>query len=260
MSLSGAAMIAVWFRFYGPLNDFVAPLRRQQTFRHRLAGPSSVKDAIEAVGVPHPEVDLIVVDGAAAGFEYRVQDGDRVSVYPVFRRIDLTGAGRVGVAPATPIRFVIDVHLGKLCSLLRLAGLDTVIEDQDDIAAGRSARERRVLLTRDVGLLKRSIVECGYWVRQTDPPRQFVEVLERYGLADAMAPFTRCLRCNTLLAAADLAQVAARLQPRTRETFREFHECPGCGRVYWRGAHYERLVVALERARAAAGGIRRGSS
>jgi len=253
-------MMSVWFRFYGPLNDFVAPLRRQRTFRYQLAGPASVKDTIEAIGVPHPEVDIIVVNGTVAGFDYRLRDGDRVSVYPAFRRIDVDDAGRVGVAPPSPVRFVIDVHLGKLGSLLRLAGFDTVVEEQDDVAAERSARERRVLLTRDVGLLKRSIVETGYWVRQTDPARQFTEVLERYGLVEAMAPFTRCLRCNTPLAAAEPAHVAGRIPPRTRETFREFRECPECGRVYWRGSHYERLVTALERARDAAGRIRQGPS
>src|SRR5690606_36010541 len=101
--LRGPPLMSVWFRFYGSLNDFVAPLRRQRTFRYPLAGPSSVKDAIEAVGVPHPEVDLIVVNGTAVGFEYRLRDGDRVSVYPLFRRIDLAGAGRVGVAPPAPL-------------------------------------------------------------------------------------------------------------------------------------------------------------
>jgi uncharacterized protein with PIN domain len=242
--------IAVWFRLYGQLNDFVMPLRRQRSFRHEVAASATIKDTIEAIGVPHPEVDLIVVNGAAVDFAYRLREGDRVSVYPRFRAIDLAGAGRVGIAPALPIRFVIDVHLGKLASLLRLAGFDALVVNEDDVAAEVSAREGRVLLTRDVGLLKRSVVASGYWVRAANPERQFIEAIDRFDLLEGMAPFTRCLRCNTPLVAAAASEVSARILPRTKELFADFRECPGCGRVYWRGSHYERLVALLERARA----------
>lgn len=245
--------MTVSFRFYAQLNDFLSPLRRHRRFRYEVAGPASIKDAIEAIGVPHPEVDLMVVDRTAVDFTYRLRGGDRVSVYPVFRTIDLSGSGRVGVEPVRPVRFVVDIHLGKLASLLRLAGFDAVIVLEDAEAAEMSARDRRVLLTRDVGLLKRALVVTGYWVRQTDPERQFVEVLERYDLAGGMDPFTRCIRCNTPLVPADPSVVAGKVLARTRETFNEFHECHRCGRVYWRGSHYERLLAVLDRVRARVG-------
>ena len=180
------------FRFYGPLNDFLPWQFRHNRFMHPLRGPASVKDAIEALGVPHPEVDVIVVNGQAADFSYRMQDGDDVAVYPAFHSVDITGLRRVGTDPPQPVRFVLDIHLRKLAALLRLAGFDARLLADDAEVAKVSAREGRVALTRDVGLLKRSIIEHGYWVRQTNPELQFVEVLQRFDLANRMDPFVRC--------------------------------------------------------------------
>jgi uncharacterized protein with PIN domain/sulfur carrier protein ThiS len=236
-------------RFYGQLNDFLPRGLRGRRFTHPLRAPTSVKDAIEALGVPHPEVDLIVVNGEPADFEHRLEGGEDVAVYPPFRSLDVGGLRRVGCGPPLPMRFVLDVHLRKLASLLRLAGFDTVLRTDDADVASVSTEEGRVALTRDVGLLKRSAVRHGYWVRQTDPELQLAEILARYGLADRMAPFVRCMRCNTLLESVDADSVADRLLPDTRACFRHFHRCPGCERIYWRGSHYDRLVRLLDGAR-----------
>jgi len=208
-----------------------------------------VKDAIEALGVPHPEVELILVNGRSEDLAYRLQPNDRVSVFPTFRSIDLAGLPRVGVRPPEPARFAVDVHLGKLASLLRLAGFDAVTLEDDADVAKTAAREGRVVLTRDVALLKRAVLRYGYWIRYTDRELQFAEVLERFALLDRMDPFTRCLRCNTPLVSADIATIAEQLLPRTRAAFRQFWRCPGCARVYWRGSHFDRLARVLERAR-----------
>jgi uncharacterized protein len=242
----------VWFRFYAQLNDFLPAQWRFGRFARPLHAPASIKDVIESLGVPHPEVDVITVNGEATNFTYRVRDGDHISVYPVFRSMDVAGLPRVGTDPPRPVRFALDIHLRKLASLLRLAGFDAVLLTDDGEVAEVSAREGRVALTRDVGLLKRTIIQHGRWIRVTDPERQFVEVLERFGLAGDMHPFTRCMECNTPLVAAQAADVADRLPPGTRDAFREFHRCPGCNRVYWQGSHYTRLVTLLERARASA--------
>ena len=236
------------FRFYGQLNDFLPWQFRHCRFRHAFRGPASVKDAIEAIGVPHPEVDVIVVNGHAADFSYRMQDGDDIAVYPRFHSVDITGL-RVGTDPPQPVRFVLDIHLRKLAALLRLAGFDALLRSDDAEVAEVSAMERRVALTRDVGLLKRSIIQHGYWVRHTNPEWQLVEVLHRFELADRMDPFVRCMECNTLLVPADVEAIAERLPPGTRECFSQFHRCPGCDRIYWQGSHYDRLVQALEHAR-----------
>jgi uncharacterized protein with PIN domain len=242
-------MIEVTFRFYGRLSDFLPPRHRQHRFSHAVPGPASVKDAIEALGVPHPEVDVVLVNGKGEDFAYRLVDRDDVSVYPVFRSIDVAGLARAGSEPPQPVRFVLDTHLRKLASLLRLSGFDAILLEDDADVANVSARDGRVALTRDVGLLKRSLVRYGYWVRHTDPELQLAEVLERFDLADRMEPFSRCLRCNTPVAAVDAETVSDRLSPRTRMSFQEFRHCPGCGRIYWQGSHYGRLTALIQRAR-----------
>jgi uncharacterized protein len=236
------------FRFYAQLNDFLPAAWRRGRFKYPLRAQASVKDVIEAIGVPHPEVDLITVNGEPADFTYRMRDGDHVCVYPAFQHLDIKGARR-GSDPPRPVRFALDVHLRKLASLLRLGGFDAVLLTEDAEVAEVSAVEGRVALTRDVGLLKRSIIRHGYWIRQTNPELQFVEVLERFDLADHMEPFVRCMECNALLVPVEAEAVAKRLPPGTRECFSRFHRCPGCDRIYWEGSHYVRLVQLLERAR-----------
>ena len=248
-------MIEVTFRCYAQLNDFLPARHRQRRFTHVITAPASVKDAIEALGVPHPEVDVILINGKSEDFAYRLGDGDDVSVYPAFRSIDIAGLRRTGGDPPEPVRFVLDAHLGKLASLLRLTGFDAVLRADDADVANTAACQGRVALTRDVGLLKRSIVLYGYWVRHTDPELQLAEVLERFDLVDRMEPFARCLRCNTPLVSADADAVSGQLPPRTRTQFEQFHRCPGCGRIYWRGSHYIRLVQLIERARERLSGV-----
>lgn len=239
-------MSAVWFRFYGELNDFLRPARRARRFAQPLRAPSSVKDTIESLGVPHPEVDVIVVNGQAVDFGYLLRDGDRVAVYPRFRSIDLGGLPRVGEPVPDPVRFVLDIHLQKLASLLRLAGFDATVPDEDAAIARAGRREARVVLTRDLELLKRNEVRWGYWVRSTDPARQFQELVRRFELARRARPFSRCLCCNEPLRPVAKDDVIDRLPPRTRAEFDRFHVCETCGRVYWRGSHYQRLSRFLE--------------
>ena len=242
-------MILLTFRFYGELNDFLPLAYRYHQFGCAIRAPAPVKDAIEALGVPHPEVDVLLINGRNDEFSCRLRDGDRVAVYPAFRSIDLGGLPRLGGDPPAPVRFVADVHLGRLAAFLRLCGFDTLVDDDDAEVAGIGARDARVVLTRDVGLLKRTIIHYGYWVRRTDPEHQLAEVLARFGLVDRMQPFTRCLECNTLLVPADADSVADRLPARTRENFQQFHECTACGRVYWPGSHYTRLRDLIDRVR-----------
>jgi uncharacterized protein with PIN domain len=242
-------MIEVTFRFYAQLNDFLPARCRHRRFTHVMSARASVKDAIEAIGVPHSEADVILINRRTEDFAYRLSDGDDVAVYPAFRTIDVAGLRRAGADPPQPVRFVLDAHLGKLASFLRLSGFDAVLCADDADVANTAARESRVALTRDVGLLKRSIVVYGYWVRHIDPEVQLAEVLDRFDLVHRMEPFARCLRCNTPVVRVDAETVADRLPPRTRESFETFHQCPGCGRIYWQGSHYGRLVRLIERAR-----------
>jgi uncharacterized protein with PIN domain/sulfur carrier protein ThiS len=243
-------MTNVTVRVYGPLNDFLPPQRRQITLPQGVLGHPSVKDLIESLGIPHPEIDLILVNGTSVPFHYLVQNGDRIAAFPRFTTLDIGMLTRVRPPPLDSVRFVADVHLGRLARHLRLAGLDTAYrEDADDRAlADLADREGRILLTRDQGLLKRRNVAHAYFVRETHPHRQFVEVLRRFGPLD-LRPFARCLRCNEVLRAVPKSAVDAALLPRTRQQYDEFYTCGRCGRVYWKGSHWKRLKHALDAAR-----------
>jgi uncharacterized protein with PIN domain len=251
--MDGPPAKRVFCRFYAELNDFLPPDVRQRPLARRLDAPGSVKDVIESFGVPHPEVDLILVNGRPADFGCQVGPGDRVAVYPRFRRLAASGPPLRAAWAGEP-RFLLDVHLGRLASYLRLAGFDAAYaRDATDAALAAASREEgRALLTRDRGLLKRREVERGYWVRETAPRRQLAEVLQQFDLAGRLRPLARCGRCNGRLTPVERAAVEADLPPRMRREHHEFHRCDRCGRVYWRGSHVARIERLL--ARAIAGG------
>ncbi len=189
------------FRFYSELNDFLPPERKFRDSVLSFFTNTSVKDAIEAFGVPHTEVDLVLVNGESVDFSRAVGDGDRVSVYPVFEALDISPIERVRPTPLRVTRFVLDVHLGRLAAYLRMLGFDTLYSNTatDQELARLSADEGRILLTRDWGLLKRSVVTHGHAVRATASREQVAEIVERFDLAGSIQPFVRCLRCNGLL-------------------------------------------------------------
>ena len=244
-------MPVVTIRFYAELGDFLPTDRRQVPFAHALKERASIKDVIESLGVPHTEVDLILVNGESVDFSYHVQDGDRISVYPVFESFDVTPLVRVRPEPLREPRFVLDTHLGKLAGYLRLLGFDTLYRNDyaDPLLVQISHRERRILLTRDRGLLKHRLVTHGHYVWETDPQRQIVEVLRRFDLARAIAPFCRCMRCNGRLQPIAKDRVADRLLPKTRQYYDDFSLCMGCGNLYWKGSHHERMLRFVESVR-----------
>ncbi len=238
-------MAQAWFRFYGELNDFLPPARRQRSFSHQFDLSAPVKDMIEGFGVPHPEVELILANGRSVGFDYLVRDGDRISVYPVFESFDVSPLVKVRPAPLRETRFVLDTHLGRLAAYLRLLGFDTLYRnDAGDHELARLAGEGRILLTRDAGLLKHGSVTHGYFIRETEPRRQVAEVVRRFQLERHMRPFTRCLRCNQVLERLE-GDPPACVPAGVRERYTEFWRCPGCGRHYWQGSHYWRMQAWL---------------
>lgn len=238
------------FRFYQELNDFL-PLDRRgaQDVPFSFVVPPTVKDAIESLGVPHVEVDLIVVDGQSVDFDRRLHDGDRVAVYPVFEGIDLSPIVCLRPAPLRRTAFIADVHLRKLARLLRLLGFDTVHSNDygDAEIAARSLEEGRTILTRDRQLLKRGTVTHGYWVRSVDPVEQAREVVRRFDLARNVEPLTRCPVCNGALRPVEKAAVLDRIPPKTAAWLDEYRECESCGKLYWHGTHAERLESLVDR-------------
>jgi uncharacterized protein with PIN domain len=237
-------------RVYGELNDFLPAADRYQTLVCPFDRGATVKDFIESHGVPHTEIDLVLVNGESVDFGCPLNDGDRVAAYPVFEAFDIAPVTRVRPEPLRVTRFVIDVHLGRLARYLRLAGFDTLYDRQldDGDLAEVSRAEKRVLLTRDQGLLKRRSVTHGYFVRSTVPARQLAEVVARFDLRRLVQPFSRCMSCNGLLLAADRADVEADVPARSHQHFDAFLRCSSCRRVYWRGSHYPHLKQILSSA------------
>jgi uncharacterized protein with PIN domain len=244
-----ASVVTADFRFYGELNVFVAPVRRQRTFACACARDATVKHMVEALGVPHTEVGLLLVNGGPARFERPLRDGDRVAVYPRFACFDV-GA----LAPSSPalpaFRFVADAHLGGLARLLRTAGFDTLYDNRfaDDRIESLAIDEARLVLTRDRELLKRRAIEHGCYVHALRPQAQLAEVAGRLGLGAAAAPFTLCLHCNAPLRAVAKALILDRLPPMVRAHQHDFSTCDVCNRVYWKGSHWSRMAAVLEAA------------
>jgi len=236
-------------RFYAELNDFLPAALRQHEFERPFDGRPAVKDLIESAGVPHTEVDVILVNGVSVGFEHPIESGDRIAVYPVFEAIDVSPVQRLRPAPLRETRFVLDGHLGKLARALRLLGFDSDYERNMSDAAliERAVAGRRIILTRDRELLKTKRVTHGYWLRSTDPAQQIVEVLDRFDLRGSARPFTRCTVCNGPLVKAAFEDVAAWVPSRVREHCRDYTRCAACGKVYWKGTHVDRLEAFVER-------------
>ncbi len=233
----------VYLRFYEELNDFLPRARRKKEFTREIPETTSVKDLIEGCGVPHTEVDLILVNGESVDFSRKVRDGDRVSVYPVFESLDISGAIRLQQRPLRNPRLLADVNLGKLARYLRMAGLDTAYRNDatDPELIEQMQREDRALLTRDRRLLMHAAVEKGYLVRSDQPTEQLEEVVHRFDLYSVLDPFSRCIHCNHKLNQVEKDAIRERLLPLTERYVDEFAQCPHCHKVYWSGSHRRRL-------------------
>jgi len=245
MSLSHA-----YFRFYAELNDFFPSRKRgRKIHKFDFYGKNTVKDAIQSFNVPHTEVDLIIVDGNSVGFDYMLQPEDSVSVYPVFESIDISPLLRLRPKPLRQPAFVLDVHLGKLARLMRMAGFDTLYRNDldDPEIIDISVKEHRTILTRDIGILKHNLVTHGYWMHNTDPEKQFQEVIGRFDLKGETDTFSRCLKCNGLLVEVPKDEVYDKLPECVKEHFNEFWQCTSCGNVYWKGSHYDRMKEKISK-------------
>jgi uncharacterized protein with PIN domain len=231
--------------FHGDLSFFLRS-ERDRTIERRLSERTSVKDAIESCGIPHSEVDLIVINGKPVDFTFVVEGAAEADIYPVdYKRVTLFPDNRLQAAQWQ--RFVADCHLGKLSRNLRLLGIDVAYNRaaEDRQLLKISTTDDRALLTRDRKLLMHAVVRHGYYVRSQDPVEQTVEVLQRFDLFALVTPFTRCLRCNASLAPIEKAKVFDQLEPLTRIYYEEFRRCAGCGQIYWRGSHFGKLEARI---------------
>ena len=236
------------FRFYEELNDFLPPDRKKVPFSYEFEGKPSVKDAIEAIGVPHTEVDLILVNGKSVTFSCHIKENDNISVYPVFESLDISGVTHLREKPLREPKFILDVHLGKLAKYLRLLGFDTLYENSynDSEIAVIAQAQNRTVLTRDVSLLKMNAVTHGYWIRSRNPVEQVEEVIRRFDLQSTIKPFCRCMICNGMVKKVSKDAVMDSLEPKTKRYYDEFYQCTSCGKVYWRGSHYNKMKLFID--------------
>ncbi|HSW54719.1 MAG TPA: Mut7-C RNAse domain-containing protein [Ignavibacteriaceae bacterium] len=237
-------------RFYEELNDFLPEEKRKKRFAHQFIDRTTVKDLIESLGVPHTEIDLILVNSKSINFKYLINDGDDISVYPVFESLDITEAQHLRPRPLRKPKFVADVHLGRLTKYLRMIGLDVIYKNdfEDDEIVQASVKEKRAILTRDRGILKRNDVTHGYFVRSSKVEEQVREILNRFDLQKEIKEFSRCIECNELLKPVKKEDVINQLPPKVSRSQNEFYICPACKKIFWKGTHYQRMLTFIRQA------------
>lgn len=238
-------------QFYGDCADFIHGDTMVTPFDYRFDDRPAIKDVIEAIGVPHPEVGGLRVNGGWVHFDYLLMHGDHVEVFPA----PCNQATRpLPYKPNHQPTFLLDIHLGGLARYLRMAGFDCVYSSQHDygdaLLATFAATHDYILLTRDIGLLKRGKVNYGRWVRNVLPEKQFKEIVDHYQLIDDFQPFSRCIKCNGAITAVTKETIATIVPPRTLEKMHEFSQCQSCQQVYWKGSHYDKIRHMLGQAAA----------
>ena len=228
------------FRFHAGLAELLVRRHRADDPIYRFRDNPGIKDAIEAMGIPHTEVDVILANGLSVNFSYPLQDNDKIDIYPVLSDVPVSRPLRLSPCPPDPASFVLDVHLGKLARRLRLLGFDTCYKnDLDDAEIMTVAdRENRIILTRDSGILKHRKVKHGYLVRSDHLDYQLHETLKRYDLSGRIHLWSRCMLCNGLMGKVSKAEVEPFLETKTRLYYEDFQRCSSCGQVYWKGSHY----------------------
>lgn len=235
------------FHFYGDLSYFWAAETHETLQLYHFRGTPAIKDAVEALGVPHTEVDVIVVNGRSVDFEYHLQDRDDVAIYPGHYPVAPKALRHLQNRPAGQARFVADVHLGTLARLLRMLGFDVSYRNDysDREILDLAMREERIILTRDRGLLKRKAVRMGQCVRSFRAEQQIHEVLHRFELYGKIVPFQRCMNCNGMLAIVQKAAILHRLPPITAKFYDEFFQCQSCQQIFWKGTHHQNMIKKM---------------
>ncbi len=241
-------MHKICFRFYEELNDLLPEEKRKVRFVHNYIDRASVKDVIESLGIPHTEIDMILVNEKSVSFDYLVNDGDDISVYPVFESLNISDVQHLRPMPLRNPKFVADVHLGRLTRYLRMMGFDVLYENnfKDDEIVKISLEEKRAILTKDKGLLKRSEVTHGYCVRSSKVREQIVEVIKRFDLKMLIKGFIRCIECNTILKSISKSEIINELPPKVLKSQKLFSVCPLCKKLYWKGTHHQRMLSFIK--------------
>jgi len=239
----------VTLRFYEELNDFLLSNKKKKRFEHSFIDRTTVKDMIESLGVPHTEVDLILVNGNSVDFSYLINNRDDISVYPMFESFDITNVQRLRAKPLRKPKFILDVHLGTLVKYMRMLGFDSLYENnyKDEEIVKISLKKKRAILTKDRGILKRSKVTHGYWIRSTKTDEQIIEVIKRFDLKEQIKELSRCLLCNSVLKKINKENILDRLPRKVKEYQKVFYHCKDCNKIFWKGSHYIKMTGVIEK-------------
>lgn len=241
-------MKTAYLRFYEELNDFLPLDKRKIRFSHSFKNHPSIKDMIESLGIPHTQVDFILSNNNSVDFNYIVQNGDDISVYPVFESVNIQDVAKLRPTPLRQIKFIADVHLGKLARYLRMLGFDTIYKNdflkREIIKI--SKLEKRIILSRSRELLKIKDITHGYCIASTDTEKQLKLILSRFDLTKNIKPFSRCMICNTKLISIPKEKIIDKIPPKVKELHSDFAQCPNCKKIYWKGTHYIRMKKFID--------------
>lgn len=237
-------MKQVCFRFYEELNDYLPEEMRKVWFECPIENEISVEEKIQSLGIPPNDIDLILVNQQSKGFDYLLQDGDRISVYPVFELFDLSGITQLREKPLRNPAFICDVHLGRLCKYLRMLGWDTLYSNHytPEELITISSQEKRILLSKSIQLIRHKEITHAYWIRSSDPLEQIKDLIRKLDLSIRANPLIRCLNCNDMLLPVEKQEILHRLEARTDQYYTEFFKCPTCDQIYWKGSHFENML------------------
>lgn len=237
------------FRIHGAARDFLNKNIISEPIRYLFDNNPSVKDAIESLGPPHTEISSIIVNSKLEQFDYLLKNHDDINVYSFDQIPHISEDKLFPNKPQGEPKFILDVHLGALARYLRFTGLDTmydVLDPGDKVLAEISFRESRILVTRDIGLLKHSRVEYGCWLRSDQPKQQFLELARRYELIKFLKLFSRCSLCNGLISEVKKELIEGKISNSIYTQFKEFWQCSSCGQIYWKGKHYYRIKKSVK--------------
>lgn len=240
--------MAIILYFHGDLSSL---LRRQWRDNKRVAIPveraASIKDVVESFGLPHTEVGRLQVDDVEIDFNHLIARPCRIDIWPVTIPWSVLEPSVLRPEPLPQIHFLVDANVSKLARLLRMAGFDatTNLHLEDDELAVYAKKERRILLSKDRGLLMRRNVVFGRIIRAIEPLAQFKEIINLLALHSQMHPFSRCLLCNCPLKPVAKKQINHLLEPLTRRYYNDFSQCPDCEKLYWPGSHVLKMLPLL---------------
>jgi hypothetical protein len=232
-------LVSLLSRKYGECRSITYPITRR----------ASIKDIIESMGIPHTEIGKICSENKRIDFGFIPETTMTINISEIVPPFDVTCPTFLRPFPLKKIHFIADLNVSKLAALLRMSGIDAEISQDlsDNEIASLAYEKQRIVLSKDLGLLKHRKITFGRYVRSVYPEDQLKEIINFFSLKPHLQPFSRCLRCNTTLTPVEKKDILSRLQPKTRLFFHSFKICTRCDRIYWKGSHHEGMLKNLQR-------------